>query len=117
MLPEKEPEESRSSPQKALSQGPQVQPAAGGTSGQGTVLQIASFREPEHAENLVRKLREKGYRCFHRFSGPARSGEGYSRVYVGPLPSAEVAVQVKEKLEQQEGYQGILIRSATQKEE
>ncbi len=81
------------------------------------MLQIASFREPERAEHLVRELRKKGYRCFHRASGPSGADDGYCRVFVGPLPSAEMAVQVKERLEKQEGYKDILIRSVGKKEE
>jgi hypothetical protein len=81
------------------------------------VLQIASFREAERAEHLVRKLREKGYRCFHRASDPSGADGGYCRVFVGPLPSAEMAAEVKERLEQREGYKDILIRSVGKKEE
>lgn len=81
------------------------------------VLQIASFREAERAEYLVRELRKKGYRCFHRVSDPPGADGGYSRVYVGPLPSAEKAAEVKERLEQREGYKDILIRSVGKKEE
>ena len=117
MLPEKEPEESDPLLPKELPHRAQLQPAAGRPTGQEKVLQIASFRKPEHAEHLVRRLREKGYRSFQRLSDPSGSNEGFYRVYVGPLPSEEVAVQVKEKLEQQEGYRGILIRSAGNKEE
>ncbi len=81
------------------------------------VLQIASFREPERAEHLVRELRKKGYRCFHETSGPSGADDGYWRVFVGPLPSAEMAVEVKERLEQREGYKDVLIRSVGKKEE
>lgn len=81
------------------------------------VLQIASFRETERAEHLVRELRKKGYRCFHRASDPSGADGGYCRVFVGPLPSAETALEVKERLEQREGYKDILIRSVGKKEE
>ncbi len=85
-------------------------PSPGGVSG-STVLQVASFRTPERAEQLVRELRKKGYRCFQRASDPSRGGGGYCRVFVGPLPNAEMAVQMKERLEEEEGYKGILTRS------
>ena len=111
MLPEGGPEEGGSSPPERLLQEPAVQSVGEGAPGQEKVLQIASFRKPEHAEHLVRELRGKGYPCFQRLSDPSGSGDGYCRVYVGPLPSVEAAVKVKEQLEQQEGYQGILIRS------
>jgi len=81
------------------------------------VLQIASFREAERAEHLVRELRKKGYRCFQRASDPSGADGGYCRVFVGPLPSAERAEKVKELLEQREGYKDILIRSVGKKEE
>jgi len=99
-------------PTEALSK-----PSAEDGSFGGTVLQIASFREPERAEHLVRELRKKGYRCYHRTSRPSGQDGGYSRVFVGPLPNAETAVQVRERLERQEGYKDILIRSAGKKEE
>jgi len=103
---------SKTRPSEALSK-----PLAEDGSTGGAVLQIASFRKPERAEHLVRELRKKGYRCFHRASGPSGAGGGYCRVFVGPLPSVELAVQMKEHLEQREGYKGILIRSAGKKEE
>ena len=81
------------------------------------MLQIASFREPERAEHLVRELRKKGYRCFLRASDPSGADGGYCRVFVGPLPSAEMAAEVKERLEQREGYKDILIRPVGKKEE
>lgn len=81
------------------------------------VLQIASFREPERAEHLVRELRKKGYPCFLRASDSTGADDGYCRVFVGPLPSVEAAAEVKERLEQGEGYKGVLIRSVGKKEE
>jgi DedD protein len=81
------------------------------------VLQIASFREAARAEQLVQELREKGYRSFHRASDPSGADGGYCRVFVGPLTSGEMAVEVKKRLEQREGYKDILIRSVGMKEE
>ena len=80
------------------------------------VLQIASFRESERAEHLIQELRKKGYPCFLRAPDPSGADGGYSRVFVGPLPSAEKAAEVKERLEQGEGYKDILIRSVGKKE-
>jgi len=91
-------------------------PPVPGAGIEGRVLQIASFRKAELAERLVRELRAKGYRCFHNTTAPSGSGESYWRVFVGPLPSAEMARQVKDRLEREEGYRGILIRPAEQKE-
>lgn len=81
------------------------------------VLQISSFRELERAERLVQELRKRGYPCFLRAPDPSGADGGYSRVFVGPLPSAEKAAEVKERLEQGEGYKDILIRSLGKKEE
>ena len=94
-----------------------LEPTAESGSTGSTVIQIASFRNPEGAENLVQEMRKKGYRCFLRT--PDRSGAdgGYCRVFVGPLPSAEMAVRIKEHLEQQEGYKNTLILSVGKKEE
>jgi cell division protein FtsN len=103
-------------PSKDPPPGPRVQSAEGGEGTQGKVLQVASFRNPEHAEHLVRKLRQKGYRCFQRLPGPSGSGDEYCRVFVGPLPNEETAEQVKERLERDEGIKEILMRSAAKKE-
>ena len=92
------------------------EPEAQGRGAQRKVLQVASFLKPEHAENLIRALREKGYPCFHRLPDPAGSGDGYCRVFVGPLPNQETALEVKERLERQEGCKGVLIRSVGEKE-
>ena len=81
--------------------------------GGDTVLQIGSFRKPEFAEQLVRKLEKKGYPAFQIGSG---ADGAYCKVFVGPLSSKEKAVEVKEHLERQEGYKGILIRSVGEKE-
>jgi len=103
-------------PSKAPSPGPRAQSAGGGDGTQGKVLQIASFRNPEHAEHLVRELRQKGYRCFQRLPAPSGSGDEYCRVFVGPLPNEEMAEQVKERLQKNEGFKDILIRSVGKKE-
>jgi cell division septation protein DedD len=81
--------------------------------GGSTVLQIGSFRKPEFAEQLVRTLAKKGYPAFRVGSG---ADGGYCKVFVGPLSSKETAAELKEHLEQQEGYRGILIRSVGEKE-
>jgi cell division septation protein DedD len=81
------------------------------------VLQIASFRQPELAEQLVQELRQKGYRSFRRISDPSEAGGGYSRVFVGPLPSVEMARELKDQLEQREGYKDILIRPVARQED
>ena len=95
---------------------PRPQLAGAGDGAQGKVLQVASFRNPERAEHLVRELRQKGYRCFQRLPGPSGSGDEYCRVFVGPLPNEETAAKVKERLEASEGFKDILIRSVDKKE-
>jgi cell division protein FtsN len=81
------------------------------------VIQVGSFRKPEGAETLVQELRRKGYRCFLRRPDPSGAGGGYSRVFVGPLASGEMAVKLKEHLEQEVGHKDMLIRSVGKKEE
>ena len=92
---------------------PSVQDESAGVA----LLQIASFRESERAELVVRELRKKGYRCFLRPTESSGAEGGYCRVYIGPLQSAEMAAQVKERLEREEGYRDILVRSVGKKEE
>jgi hypothetical protein len=102
-------------PSKAPAPDPKAQSVAEGDGTQGKILQIASFRNPEHAENLVRVLRQKGYRCFQRLPDPSGSGDAYCRVFVGPFPNEEAAEEMKERLERNEGFKDILIRSAIKK--
>lgn len=106
-------------PAPSKSRQPAPPPPASGESGGAEVvlLQIASFREPERAEAVVQELRRKGYQSFHRAPEPSEAVPGYCRVFVGPLPSAEMARAVKAQLERQEGYKDILIRSVERKEE
>jgi hypothetical protein len=114
--PDREMEATSLLPSKAPSQGPRAQSVEEEHGTQGKILQIASFRNPEHAERLVRELRQKGYRCFQRLPDPSGSGDAYCRVFVGPLPNEEVAEQVKERLERNEGFKDILVRSVRKKE-
>ena len=103
-------------PPKAPATGPRAESVGEGDGTQGKILQIASFRNPEHAEHLVRELRHKGYRCFQRLPDPSGSGDAYCRVFVGPLPNEEAAEEMKARLERNEGFKGILIRSVEKKE-
>jgi cell division septation protein DedD len=105
-----------SAPPKVGSTEVRPKPSAEDAHKGAAVLQIASFREKERAEHLVRQLRKKGFECFHRSSAPSGRDGGFSRVYVGPLPNAETAVGVKERLEREEGYKDILIRFVGKKE-
>ncbi len=114
------PEEGRDgAPAAGPEAGPVQRPpeeVAAGEGAQTKVLQIASFRKPEHAELLVRELRAKGYRCFQRLPGTSGSGDEYCRVFVGPLPDEQTAMRVKEQLEEEGGFKGILIRSVEKRE-
>jgi hypothetical protein len=103
-------------PSKAPSQGPSARSAGVEGGLEEKVLQVASFRNPESAEQLVRELRQKGYRCFQRLPGPSGSGDEYCRVFVGPLPNEETAEALKNRLEKNEGFKDILIRSVRKKE-
>jgi cell division protein FtsN len=114
--PDGEPEAVSPLQSKPPLSGPSAQAAAGEDVTPGKVLQIASFRNPEHADRLVRELRQKGYPCFQRLPGPSDSGDEYCRVFVGPLPNEETAEKVKQRLEGNEGFKDILIRSMRKKE-
>jgi hypothetical protein len=114
--PDREPEAVSPLPSKTPSSGPSAQVAGGEDRTPGKVLQIASFRNPEHAELLVRELRQKGYRCFQRLPDPSDPGDEYCRVFVGPLPNEETAEKMKQRLQENEGFKDILIRSVKKKE-
>jgi cell division septation protein DedD len=114
--PDAEPEAVLPLPSDAPPPDLRPQLAGPGDRAEGKMLQVASFRNPERAEHLVRELRQKGYRCFQRLPGPSGSGDEYCRVFVGPLPNEETAVKVKERLEASEGFKDILIRSVDNKE-
>ncbi len=82
-----------------------------GAMSRGEALQVASFRGAEGAERLVKILREKGYPCFRDLSGSEGSGTRYWRVFVGPFHAEGEARRTKERLEKEEGLEGIMIRS------
>ncbi len=75
------------------------------------LLQVASFREKGSAGRLIKKLRDKGYRCFPAVSTNANSGTEYYRVFVGPYANLEEAAETKKNLEIKNGFKGIIIRS------
>jgi len=77
------------------------------------LLQIASFRKRESAENLVNELREKGYPSFFTESIHPGTRQSLCRVFVGPYTSLDKAVRVKARLEDRERFKDIFIRSGT----
>ena len=85
------------------------------TPGGTKLLQVASFREIKSAGNLVRKLRQEGYPCFPGVSSQGDSQTEYYRVFVGPYDSFDQAAKTMRELEKNNGLQGILIRSRTEK--
>jgi len=76
------------------------------------IIQVASFREKERAGFLVGKLNQKGFHSFSSFSSSSTEHGGFYRVYVGPFLNHDEAVKIKSKLEEQEDFSQLLIRSA-----
>lgn len=62
------------------------------------VIQVASFSSVANAENLQKRLREKGYKAYVR-SVPGSSGKPLQRVFVGPELRREVALEQKSEIE------------------
>jgi cell division septation protein DedD len=76
------------------------------------LLQIATFSAPQRAERVVQALKEKGYRSFQKESLHGEPQKAYYKVFVGPFPTKTKASETKAKLEQKEGYRGIMIRTS-----
>ncbi|MFN3234072.1 MAG: SPOR domain-containing protein [Gammaproteobacteria bacterium] len=70
------------------------------------VVQLGSFSEQQHAEELVMKLREKNFSAF-LYKDP-RSSHQLTRVYVGPEVSKEEAAAIKVSLKQKMGMTGFV---------
>ena len=79
-------------------------PAA--TSG-GWMVQLGSFRKPENALALRKRLQAGGYPAFVE-SGPSAQG-AVSRVFVGPIPGHEQAKDSAEKLRREMALEGIVV--------
>lgn len=76
------------------------------------LLQIATFSEPQRAESVVQALNQKGYRSFQKEWLHGEPRKAYYKVFVGPFPNKTKASETKAKLEKQEGYRGIMIRTS-----
>jgi flagellar motility protein MotE (MotC chaperone) len=77
----------------------------------GKLLQIATFSEPQRADRVVQALKDKGYPSFQKEWTQGEPGKPYYKVFVGPFPDKKEASETKARLEQKEGYQGIMIRT------
>jgi len=75
------------------------------------LLQIATFSEPQRAERVVLALKQKGYHSFQKECLHGEPQKAYYKVFVGPFPTKTKASEMKAKLEQNEGYRGIMIRT------
>jgi flagellar motility protein MotE (MotC chaperone) len=101
---------------KEAARAPQAKPREVAQSGpQDTanerLLQIATFSEPQRAESVVQALNQKGYRSFQKEWLHGEPRKAYYKVFVGPFPNKTKASETKAKLEKQEGYRGIMIRT------
>ncbi len=74
----------------------------------GYVLQIASFRERERAENLQRWITDGGYQAFLE-RAPLDSGETSYRVRVGPYLQLIRAQEAAREIEKKSGYRAIIL--------
>ncbi|AOE49731.1 SPOR domain-containing protein [Kangiella sediminilitoris] len=61
--------------------------------GQPWVIQIGSFSNKDNATGLIADLRDQGYRAYQRQSGK------FTRVFVGPYPDKEAALERQPGLE------------------
>jgi hypothetical protein len=77
------------------------------------LIQVASFRDSMKAERLVGDLSRKGYRCFLMPPGDPDSQRPLYRVFVGPFTNRGMAEEIKEILQEKEGFKGIYIRKGT----
>ena len=84
----------------------QVVEAPAATSG-GWMVQLGSFRKPENALALRKRLQAGGYPAFVE-SGPSAQG-AVSRVFVGPIPGHEQAKDSAEKLRREMALEGIVV--------
>lgn len=72
------------------------------------VVQLASYTDQTHADNLVSKLRKNG---FDAFSYPAVShGKNYIRVNAGPVATSKAAKQLMAELSSKMKLKGYLVR-------
>lgn len=74
----------------------------------GYVLQIASFRERERAENLQKWITEEGFEAFLE-RAPLNNGEATYRVRVGPYLHLARAQEAARDLEKKSGYRAIIL--------
>ena len=77
-------------------------PAAG-----GWTVQLGSFRRPENARDLRKRLQDKGYPAFVE-SGPSSQG-AVSRVFVGPMAERSQAKESAVKLRREMALDGIVV--------
>ncbi len=80
------------------------------------VVQIASFRDKERAELLVHKLKKKGYRCFSNQSSTSDVHAPLYQVFVGPFSNSDKAFKIKTKIEEQEGFRNMIVRTGSDKD-
>lgn len=73
------------------------------------VLQIGAFRDRHRAERLVLSLRNKGFSAYLVSSDSTSGQEATHRVLVGPFLDPAEAMRVKERLENQEALERVLV--------
>lgn len=72
-------------------------------------LQIAAYRERSQAEDLVKKLSEKGYGRARIVAGEVAGKGMYYRVRLGPLPSRQDAQRVSKRLDKELRVKALIV--------
>ena len=81
----------------------------------GYVLQVASFREADRAESLLKSIRDAGYQVFLE-KALLGHGEITYRVKVGPYPNLPGAQQVAQEIEKKSGFRAIILPFSSESE-
>lgn len=105
---EQEPSESDPAPVTEEAGSSDGQDTGGATDGRAWVIQVASFREAERANELRDKLQEQGYRAYVR-SASTSAGD-VNRVFIGPKISREDAESTKAAVDQALKVDALILR-------
>lgn len=73
------------------------------------ILQIGAFRDRQRAERLVLLLRSKGFPAYLVSTGSPSEQDPSHRVLVGPFTDPAEAMRTKERLEDQESVERVLV--------
>jgi len=80
------------------------------TANKAYVIQLGVFAQPEHATNLAKKLRAKGFTAFEHKKQQQPGGKILTRVFVGPSVTRPQAKKMLNKLEKEINIRGVVVR-------